>query len=339
MRKLVVGIMAAGVLAASSGLLFAYVLLNPPQKWFSVDLPRDWFTNNTHPDPSLPAADQQAAVHRAILAWNDGVTVTADARFTSQQGFDGTDGQSVISFNDPQGLLGAGTLAAATVGFYASGQTETVNGITFFRYLDSDVVFNNGISFTTRNRAILFGCNVAYDMEGIAIQEVGHGMGLDHPNVEQASMYGSLAACDLRKRDLDVDDVNGIRTIYVNGRPLLPRVGGSNLISDSVILGLSTTTKKKASNLYIYVTVQDENKNSIGGASVSVSVMTPGGSILSGTGTTGTSGRIIFNAGRAQLGDYTARVTNITKAGLTFNPNQGLIQNCVKVTSTSTTNC
>lgn len=337
-KQAIVLIAAASLLLGSAGVLFGYVLLNPPRKWFTVDLTRGWFTNNINPDPSLPELDQQGAVRAAILAWNDGVAVTADAGFTNSQGFV-FDPQSVISFNDPQGFLGAGTLAAAAVGHYASNETESVNGITFFRYLDSDVVFNNGIPWTTRDRAIRFGCNRAYDMEGVAVQEIGHGMGLDHPPLEQASMYGTLAACDFRKRDLDVDDTNGIRTIYRDRRPLLIRSNGVKLISESVILGLSTTTRKKNSNLYIYVTVLDENKNSIGGASVSIGVQTPGGSMLSGTGATGTSGRIIFNAGRVGSGNYTATVTAISKTDLTFDSTVGITANCVNVTLTSTTNC
>ena len=143
-------------------------------------------------------------------------------------------------------------------------------------------------------------------------------MGLDHPNIEQASMFGSLNSNDWRKRDLDADDINGIRFCYVQGFHSVSFPAGTQLVADTTLLGLSTATFKPNSHVYVRVTVQDENKNTVSGAAVTISVTRPNGSVATGTGTTSSTGRITFDTGAAQHGTYSTTVTNIAKAGMTF---------------------
>jgi Matrixin/Putative peptidoglycan binding domain len=49
------------------------------------------------------------------------------------------------------------------------------------------------------------------DLLTVAIHELGHGLGLDHSNVRSAVMFASYGG---PRRELNSDDVNGIRAIY-----------------------------------------------------------------------------------------------------------------------------
>jgi hypothetical protein len=320
-------LLGAGAFALLGGVSLAFVLLSPPRKWHASQLPRNFRIGMLTGENSMTKPDTQLACTNAVDVWTAAVgpgyfTRTVDNGL-GNIGFV-NDGLSTITFEDPQNLLSAGVLGAATVGFYTTSATEVVNGTTFFKYTDSDVVLNNGVLFTSFKEADDLGANGnQYDMEGIVVQEVGHSIGLDHPSIEQASMYGTLSSNDWRKRNLDDDDINGARFVYVNGYTPENFLPGSDLVADSTFLGLSNSSFNGASKIYIRITVVDENGNTVTGATVYVTVAPPNGSPLSGSGTVSSTGRITFNAGKAKHGTYSATVTNIQKSGMTFNAGAG----------------
>ena len=104
-------------------------------------------------------------------------------------------------------------IAVTLVGFYNSGQTETVNGIAFRRYLDTDISFSKRLAFTSSGEG--GGCSNEYDIESTATHECGHALGLDHSGVSSALMAPSIAACQIK--GIASDDHNGINTIYTPG--------------------------------------------------------------------------------------------------------------------------
>ncbi|MFT7485943.1 MAG: hypothetical protein ACI9F9_001795, partial [Candidatus Paceibacteria bacterium] len=96
---------------------------------------------------------------------------------------------------------GSGTVAITPVWFYSSG-----------RIADADVLFNGqNFSFTTS------GQSGRYDIQDVAVHELGHLLGLDHSGWAGASMYPYVDTTVSLHRSLSSDEKLGMRTIYPGG--------------------------------------------------------------------------------------------------------------------------
>jgi hypothetical protein len=71
-----------------------------------------------------------------------------------------------------------------------------------------DIVFNSTVAWQI---------GTGYDLETVAIHEIGHALGMDHSQIQQAVMYACYNGV---KQSLNSDDVAGIQSIY--GAPTDP---------------------------------------------------------------------------------------------------------------------
>src|SRR5207245_1045758 len=151
-------------------------------------------------------------VRDGFAAWN-AVTGSrprySDGGATDARGFT-FDGVSTISFGDPLGQLDPPTNCSGTLGlggyFRDDTQTRVVNGQTFSRILEGDVVFNDGWA----------GCGFyeAYaNLAAVARHELRHALGLGHSTNPDATMY-AFAHFDGRGAALRDDDRAGVRFAY-----------------------------------------------------------------------------------------------------------------------------
>lgn len=180
--------------------------------------------NNT----GQPYAGARTSLTNSLAVWN----AVAGSAFTWSDGGDTTlqgfinNGINHVSWNDPDGLLGAGVLGLT--GSYVDGSTFDWNGTTWRKIIDTDIVFNDGITLvsnaTAGNPAM---CDPmtdqAYSVEAIFLHEAGHALGLQHPDqcdpayvggYAGAVMYSSIMNCDGTKSVLQADDMNGVSYLY-----------------------------------------------------------------------------------------------------------------------------
>ena len=190
----------------------AFVFLGTPSRWFEPDSGAAiTVAINSSGQPQAPTLgfDQ---IRQGFAAWSNDPQANfryADGGFTSAGGLR-FDGVNAVSFNDPDGAMDApvncsGTLA--TGGFSRSTtESRVVNGTTFMRILDGDVVFNDGWQ----------GCGF-YETFGnfaeVATHELGHVLGLGHSTDPTATMFAS-AHFDGRGASLKADDLAGLRFVY-----------------------------------------------------------------------------------------------------------------------------
>jgi hypothetical protein len=165
--------------------------------------------------PGVTANDFQAAVSRAFATWQAVPTASIAYTFggftSSLPGED--DGRSTLGFlNEPS----LDRVLAET-----SFVVDEVTG----ELLESDIFFNAAFQWSVAPH----GESGRYDVESVALHEIGHFSGLGHSAIGETELVGSirrsisigsvmfpvaLGAGDISSRVLDPDDIAGISDLY-----------------------------------------------------------------------------------------------------------------------------
>jgi hypothetical protein len=189
---------------------------DPPRvRWFATD----------RAAPGISAAQFQGAVARAFATWEAVPTATIAfdfVGFTSAEPFE-DEGLSVLGFEDHpemERVLGATTFVV-----------DTITG----EILESDVFFNSAFPWSTSGEPDRF------DLESVAVHEIGHFVGLGHSALGETELQPdggrrvlasgavmfpiSLGRGATQDRVLLPDDVAGVSDLYPE-RDFRARTGG-----------------------------------------------------------------------------------------------------------------
>lgn len=331
-RKTVLStVCAASVLGAALAAAHGFVLINPPRKWFqgisggANDLPVAFLVNSAGEESVGDADNGVTAVRNALEEWENEVSSNLFATGTTPSNAIGLDGANIVSFNDP-GKIVRNAIAVTIVGWYDDGQSETLNGIDFGRYLETDMSFSKRLTFTT---AALGSCSGSYDIEAVATHEAGHALGLGHSASGAALMFASVSACEFKR--IHQDDSDGINTIYTpgfgGGTPCTP--------SEARLAGHSCSSPSNGPNcLVVTITVTDDCGNGVSGAPVTVQLDgQEAGDLLTGTASTDGSGSVSFGL-RCRDASSTTYISTVTAIGGSLPWSAGDPDNTADVTTT-----
>lgn len=184
---------AAILVAAAAEPAFGYTLLSPRRTWAStpVAVPTYSAGNETINDGDGGVT----AVVGAIKAWG-----IINSGSTNQQAVRGR-APATITLNS-NGRVCTGNCLAATLTGYYTGNT----------IYDADVYTSQRHPFFSSREND--GCSGEYDIDGVMVHEVGHVLGIAHSNVQGATMYPSVSACNTANRTLEADDVAAKNDLY-----------------------------------------------------------------------------------------------------------------------------
>jgi hypothetical protein len=193
-------------------------------KW--QNLPVDyWVTNGSV--PGVTNDQLQAAVQRAFATWQNVPTASLSAQFAGAttalpfnlNGYEVYDGMTVVGFVDLGGQPDAADVLGET-GYWLDMRSGAI--------IESDIVLNSAFPWTVASN----GEANHYDLESIALHEIGHLWGLGHSALGETEQVGSgrrviakgsvmfpiAFSPGTTDRVLQADDIAGISDLYPTTR-------------------------------------------------------------------------------------------------------------------------
>jgi hypothetical protein len=222
MKRIVI-LIAAGMLIPQSAFAWKHLY----KVWSPSQIPVPYTISEVGED-SLPnpGPDAEEAVVEGYAAWLAAECSTFEAQYdglTADNTPNILNELNHVSFDDPGGDLGA-TVKAVTNTIASAAIVFNQDGNTYFKYRDTDIIFNDGFDWATDAQIDSGDCFNEHSIQSTATHEIGHLMGLGHSCEEgeactelsklEATMFWSAGACNTQRSQINEDDIDGITAIY-----------------------------------------------------------------------------------------------------------------------------
>ncbi len=176
-------------------------------RWTDANIPVSVGINANSAD--IPGVGELAAVQNAIATWHTASCTYfefAGTQSTCTANRTASDGVTCVMWATGPSAPGSG--AIATTFFWTNATKEATDFDMFFwgQYFEAD-----GTAHTIRWGTVP--ASNEFDVESVALHELGHGLGLDHSSIT-ASVMTPFINIGTQKRGLHQDDDDGVSRIY-----------------------------------------------------------------------------------------------------------------------------
>ena len=233
----------AAALAAGALVLSAHVRLitgaGGPQLFWNSAFNIPVVISSTSSD-DITDGSYETAIRNAIEAWNEDamsfVNLAENTDPLQQARTDwSADDIHLVFFdeNDTSGFFPgmSGTVAITPVSFFPNGLIA-----------DADVIYNGkDHNFTTT------GTGGSFDVQDIAVHELGHLLGLDHSGWAGSTMFPWVDPSVILHRSLSQDDLNGMRDAYPQGTTgtftgTVRRAADNSVVAGAHVIAVNSAT-------------------------------------------------------------------------------------------------
>jgi hypothetical protein len=211
-----------------AGITNAYVLEG--QRWNSSSVSMQMNLSATgyrlQSPPSFPLFDGATSwdgVYSAAAAvWNPHMANMKIATYSSNNS---TGGQTGDGVNEAffGSSLGGSTLDANTLGLTIYSYDPSTNFM-----IEADTAFNPSIAWNSYRGPLL--SNGVVDIRRVAIHELGHILGLDHPDTHGQTVNAIMNSVVSNTDTVTADDIAGVQALY--GAPASPTPPGKHVAKD-----------------------------------------------------------------------------------------------------------
>lgn len=212
-----------------------------PIKWPAGTIPITIMADNSIAlsDGSTQAATIQAAMLDATRGWNQ---YLGNVQFTAQiqpAGSGGTDHNQIneIFFSSaPYNYGWDSNTLAVTTGWSSGDQRK-----------EADIIFNTAFTWDSyRGASRATGASGPYDIQRVALHELGHVLGLDHPDEAGQTVSAIMNSVISNIDSLQPDDINGAQILY--GAPGI--LSGNDNFANATAISLNNNSAQVVGNNY-----------------------------------------------------------------------------------------
>jgi MYXO-CTERM domain-containing protein len=180
---------------------------NKELRWTSLPMK---FNIHSAPANGTTAAQTQAAVRAAYKTWSDVSCSYYKAQDLGVVNMPTGNGNDYVNTNVWRSAW------PANLGQTALGVTQTKYDPYSGKILDADTHYNPNYNWAVD------GSPWKSDVQAVATHEIGHQLGLDHSQYQDATMFYATGPGDTSQRSLHSDDIAGICHLYPTGSPAPP---------------------------------------------------------------------------------------------------------------------
>jgi hypothetical protein len=226
-----------GAAAHAWGYSYLTNSLGLPLKWYAASIGIQIKADNSTvlSDGNTPATSIQAAMKDATRGWNH---VLGLVQFTPQiaavgPGADHDNINQIFFSSAPYSYGWEANTLAVTTSWYSSDQRK-----------EADIIFNTAFAWDSYRGPLR--TNGTYDIQRIALHELGHVLGLDHPDEHGQTVSAIMNSVSGDTDSLQADDIAGAQNLY--GAPGV-RPGNDNFANATVITLTNNAAQVTGTNI------------------------------------------------------------------------------------------